>query len=556
MKKIIVGIIVCLLLSLAFTSAVSSIPLWPTDEKNTPRINLYEDSYQWSQHKAVLGSLDEFIVELIEQLTETMYLGYLENITAFGPRVTGTSASYQAGDYIYNEFQSMGLEVRYHNWNNGGYQDRNIEGTLYGVNQSSDEIYIIFAHFDTVANCPGADDDGSGVATVLSAAYILSQYEFNHTIRFVAFSGEEQWMLGSHEYAYEAYLNGDNIVAVLNVDMIGFAITAYHGDNIRIYYNAASLWLTDFTDDISEQYYDYINLNVVPSGSTPSDQWYFWQYGFDGIFYHEYEFNYYYHEPQDTIENMNITYATKCSKLVLATLAELTQLYMMSYPPYPPSIEGPTIGAEEIEYDYTFLTTDPEGEDVYYFIDWGDGTFSDWIGPYSSGEEISVSHMWSSPGEYEVRAKARDIYNYQSQRSDVLLVTIVENGPPDTPDISGPTTGKPGEEYGYTFVTNDPDGDDVSYYIKWGDGDITEWTTSQTSGSPGYNESHIWSVQGTYTIQAQAKDIYGAESDWGELEISMPRNKQYLNRSFLNFLQSHPNLFSILRELILRLGLQ
>ncbi|GAH10053.1 unnamed protein product, partial [marine sediment metagenome] len=197
------------------------------------------------------------------------------------------------------------------------------------------------------------------------------QYDFEHTIIFVTFSGEEQWMLGSHEYAREAYENGDNIVAVLNVDMIGFAISAYHGDNIKIYYNDASMWLTSFTGSISEQYYDYINLNVIPSGYSYSDQYYFWEYGYDGLFYHEYEFNYYYHTPEDTIENMNVTYATKCSKLVLATLVELAQT--SNYAPEAPIINGPSNGKPNTEYTFTFVSTDPEGDAVMYIVDWGDG---------------------------------------------------------------------------------------------------------------------------------------------------------------------------------------
>ena len=162
-----------------------------------------------------------------------MILGYLENLTAFGPRVTGTSECYAAGDYIYNEFESYGLEVRYDDWSYSGYTDRKIEGTLDGLDESSDEIYIICAHYDSVSGSPGADDDGSGTAAVLAAARVMSQYQFDHTIRFVAFSGEEQGLLGSHEYVEEAVANADNIIAALNADMIAYAITENDGNNIK-----------------------------------------------------------------------------------------------------------------------------------------------------------------------------------------------------------------------------------------------------------------------------------------------------------------------------------
>jgi uncharacterized protein with GYD domain len=422
LNKILLIVIIFLFFGVAFEPVAGNIPFRATEDINSNfRISLIEKSYKnW---KGTLDSSNEFIIEVIQQMNQTLYLGYLENITAFGPRVTGTSACHEAGDYIYNEFENMGLEVRYHYWNYGGYSDRNIEATLFGTNETSDEIYLICGHYDTVSNCPGADDDASGVATVLSAAYIFRKYGFNHTIRFVAFSGEEQWMLGSHEYAREAYENDENIIAVLNVDMIGFAITSTHGSNINIYKNEASKWISDLTVSVSQEYYDYIFLDVIVLGESPSDQWYFWEYGYDGVFYHEYEFNYYYHTPQDTIENMNITYATKFSKLIVATLAILAQL--SSNPPDVPTISGPTNGEVGQEYIFTIVTSDPDGDDVFYFIDWGDETSSGWIGSYSSGEEVIINHTWSKSGIFEIKAQAKDINGIKSEWSESFLITII-----------------------------------------------------------------------------------------------------------------------------------
>ena len=101
------------------------------------------------------------------------------------------------------------------------------------------------------------------------------------------------------------------------------------------------------------------------------------------------------------------------------------------------------------------------------------------------------------------------------------------NNPPSNPIISGPANGKAGTPYGYDFTSTDPDGDNVSYFIKWGDTSITPWTTFQISGSP-YHRIHIWVTKGAYTIEVKAKDIHGAESGWTTLPISMPKNKQYM----------------------------
>jgi hypothetical protein len=218
----------------------------------------------------------------------------------------------------------MGLDVRFHEWSAWGYWGKNVEATLYDSSGTNDEIYVICAHYDSVPGSPGADDNGSGTAAVLAIADILSDYSFNTNIRFVAFSGEEQGLLGSHEYVEDAYNNGDNIVAALNMDMIGYAITQEHEKKIKVYYDGASQWLTTFTDNVAEQYVAYIDLEVIPSGySWGSDHASFWDFGYHAIFYHEYKFNDYYHSPQDIIAHMNIPYLAKCTKLVLATTLEL-----------------------------------------------------------------------------------------------------------------------------------------------------------------------------------------------------------------------------------------
>lgn len=126
-----------------------------------------------------------------------------------------------------------------------------------------------------------------------------------------------------------------------------------------------------------------------------------------------------------------------------------------------------------------------------------------------------------------------------------FVIPYVLNYPPDIPIITGTMTGKAGTEYKYTFVSVNPDGDDNSYYIEWGDGDITNWTSFLPSGIP-YSENHTWPQKGSYTIRAKAKDIYGAESDWAELEVTMPRNKATYNSLFQWFLER----FSILSRLL------
>ncbi|UCF50635.1 MAG: S8 family serine peptidase [Thermoplasmatales archaeon] len=92
--------------------------------------------------------------------------------------------------------------------------------------------------------------------------------------------------------------------------------------------------------------------------------------------------------------------------------------------PSKPVIDGPTNGTVGTSYDYTISTEDPEGDDVYFWVDWGDSTNSGWIGPYLSGEEVTVSHLWESEGDYEILAKSKD-ESYESPWSNPLLMNIL-----------------------------------------------------------------------------------------------------------------------------------
>lgn len=92
-----------------------------------------------------------------------------------------------------------------------------------------------------------------------------------------------------------------------------------------------------------------------------------------------------------------------------------------------PEISGPTSGTTGEEYEYTISTTDPNGEQVYYKVDWGDGTCSGWLGPNASGEEVKVKHTWSGKATYKIRVKAKDENGYQSAWSNPFAVTMPVN---------------------------------------------------------------------------------------------------------------------------------
>lgn len=117
-----------------------------------------------------------------------------------------------------------------------------------------------------------------------------------------------------------------------------------------------------------------------------------------------------------------------------------------------------------------------------------------------------------------------------------IYLGIFNNTPPDIPTINGLTSGKKGEEYEYTFVSIiDPEDDNIFYYIDWGDGSFEDWFGPYEPGLD-IRVKHTWNKKGTYTIKAKVKDTYGAESDWGTLEVSMPMKKIFFDRSSMAIL--------------------
>ena len=99
--------------------------------------------------------------------------------------------------YITDEFKNEGLQVILQNWTRQKTRrpkielsSQNVIGLHQGTNKDASTI-IFNAHYDSVKKSPGADDDGSGVAAVMAAAYVLSKFEFNHNIEFILFSGED-----------------------------------------------------------------------------------------------------------------------------------------------------------------------------------------------------------------------------------------------------------------------------------------------------------------------------------------------------------------------------
>jgi len=106
----------------------------------------------------------------------------------------------------------------------------------------------------------------------------------------------------------------------------------------------------------------------------------------------------------------------------------LRQEYLTpSQPPETPQLTGPITGKPGMTYTYNATTTDPDRNQVSYLFDWGDGSFSEWIGPVNSGVTVSKSHRWDEKANFTVRVKAKDENNYESNWSEPITISLPKN---------------------------------------------------------------------------------------------------------------------------------
>src|SRR6266702_1294412 len=131
----------------------------------------------------------------------------------------------QTAQYIEDALKNQGYEVKSQEYVVQMRKVRNLIAEIHG-DARANEIVIIGAHYDTVFECPGADDNTSGVAALLELARLLKNSHPARTIRFVAFVNEEPphfqtENMGSWVYAKEAHRQKENIVAALSIETIG-----------------------------------------------------------------------------------------------------------------------------------------------------------------------------------------------------------------------------------------------------------------------------------------------------------------------------------------------
>ena len=195
-----------------------------------------------------------------------------------------------------------------------------------------------------------------------------------------------------------------------------------------------------------------------------------------------------------------------------------------------------------LEYDFPDLTVIP-GNKYYIILESDAGTIDKhylWVFQRNNG--YNDGEAWSSNDSGVTWTLDENLPSWEGL--DCCFITYGFEKAPRKPIILGPRIVLSKEPPTYRFLSTDPEGNNVSYFIKWGDDNVTEWGDYQVAGEF-YSESYKWAKIGKYVIEAKAKDIYGAESEWSNITVRVLRPR--VRFGFID-------IFPIMKRLLALLG--
>ena len=234
-----------------------------------------------------ITSQDPKVIEMLNQVTDNQIISDVEHLTSYINRRADAIHIYDVKDWLVSEYEKLNIDSVYqHTFAAIPYGDTVAFPTApnvlaYQIGKTKPNEFIVCgAHYDSYVRTegsfdpdtlvsPGADDNASGVAGILTTARILSNYEFERTIIYACWNAEEFGLLGSAAFARDCRADSLDIVAYFNLDMTGYLNP---GDNIHIhllYTNCDSL-LGKYVKDVSHTYLPGINICQawLPAGDT------------------------------------------------------------------------------------------------------------------------------------------------------------------------------------------------------------------------------------------------------------------------------------------------
>jgi Zn-dependent M28 family amino/carboxypeptidase len=231
-----------------------------------------------------------------------------------------------AAEFIFQTLNRFGLPTYNQIYSITG---RNVYSIKTGTDYPNQK-FIICAHYDdspVQPPAPGADDNGSGTAAVLEAARILSQVSTPYTIIFALWVEEEIGHFGSAYFAQQAYLSGEDILGVINLEMFGWDSNDDGLIDIHTRPIAYSVELANLIYYLENHYNLGLSSVIYNPGTNASDHASFWNYGYSALVFGEAfyggDFNPFYQTTNDLIGHFNLDYYHALSKLAISTIAHL-----------------------------------------------------------------------------------------------------------------------------------------------------------------------------------------------------------------------------------------
>lgn len=258
--------------------------------------------------------------------------------------------------WIFNEFSKIkGLKVSYDSYFLPKQGRRIVKDTeLHNIvaikegKSKVERIIIVNAHYDTISvskdrkfhyedwntPAPGANDDASGIAALIEIARVISGFDTEATIHFIAFAGEEQGLVGSTLYASKMKSLSKNVEAVLTMDMISNVVAGngfLESGRVRVFSedpnDSPSRELARYVKRIAEVVVPFMNVDLIFRADRfgrGGDHTPFVLEGFPGIRFTEARENYaIQHSPEDTIENLSVPYCANVARIVAVSVLSL-----------------------------------------------------------------------------------------------------------------------------------------------------------------------------------------------------------------------------------------
>jgi len=286
------------------------------------------------------ASPDPRIQALVGRVSTQNLASTIRQLEAFQTRYCLTSGATAAAWAVHDLFRSYGLPVAMESFLYGGLQQFNVIATIPG-RVSPDQIVVVGAHYDSysrqsaASSAPGADDNASGTAAVLELARVMAGESFDFTVRFVAFGAEETGLNGSRHHATQAHARGEQILAMLNLDMIAYVDRV--PEDLDATSNPASTWLGDFYAATTAAYSALPVAKSVNASFRSSDHAPFWDQGYPALMLIEDNTagvtNPYYHSAGDRLEVLDMGFAGEVAQATLAAAATLAQPTRSPAPP-------------------------------------------------------------------------------------------------------------------------------------------------------------------------------------------------------------------------------